>query len=208
MFIRTSLSSAKNKMARTLVLFDFDGTITTGDTFPLFLMFAKGKPATALIFARYLPHIALYFVKLMDGETLKRNIFGKAFYDEKKERLEETGKAFVESLYEKKIIKSDFLEKIRAHKKNGADVYVVSASIDVWVAEFCRRENIGCICTELDYTNDVFKGQFKTKNCNGAEKAVRIKQACDLSRFEKIIAFGNSSGDKEMFALSTEHYLV
>jgi phosphoserine phosphatase len=64
------------------------------------------------------------------------------------------------------------------------------------------------VCTCLEYEDGVFTGKLASVNCNGHEKAVRIRLAFDLASYEKIIVFGNSAGDAEMFALSNEAWFV
>jgi phosphoserine phosphatase len=62
------------------------------------------------------------------------------------------------------------------------------------------------IATEAQFVEGRFTGDFNTKNNNGEEKVKRIKQDFD-QKFDKIIAFGDTSGDKPMFAFAHEsHY--
>ncbi|MCZ6166669.1 hypothetical protein O6B35_01880 [Campylobacter ureolyticus] len=44
------------------------------------------------------------------------------------------------------------------------------------------------------------------KNCYAKEKVRRIKETFDLSKFDKIIAYGDSRGDKEMIEFADEGY--
>jgi phosphoserine phosphatase len=69
--------------------------------------------------------------------------------------------------------------------KNGNDAYCYRSSI-------CGR---------------AFHRRFQTKNNNGEEKVKRIKQVIGDQKFDKIIAFGDTSGDKPMLAFAHEsHY--
>ena len=60
---------------------------------------------------------------------------------------------------------------------------------------------------EAKFENGVFTGHFNTKNNNGVEKVNRIKKEIEGKKFDKIIAFGDTSGDKPMLSLAHEsHY--
>jgi phosphoserine phosphatase len=63
------------------------------------------------------------------------------------------------------------------------------------------------IATEAQFVEGRFTGDFQTKNNNGEEKVKRIKQVIGDQKFDKIIAFGDTSGDKPMLAFAHEsHY--
>ncbi len=190
---------------KTLALFDFDGTITTKDTFPVFFKFTFGSFYFYLGFSLFLPLFFLYILKLYDAEKFKVKMLSFYLKGKNKTWLEEKGKEFIEQLTAKKIIKQEFIEKIKTFQAQGADVAVVSASPDVWVKAFCEKHKIICLSTQLAYTNNIFNGKLNGLNCNGPEKKQRILKHFDLTQYANIIAFGDSpSGDKEMMELATE----
>lgn len=195
-------------MSNTLVLFDFDGTLTKHDTFIQFVFFAKGKPKAITGYFLFSPHIFLYYTKLLSGTTLKQKMTAFYFNGEKEEVLRSSGEQFIQKLESDGQFKNDLLQKLNGYKKNGAEVCVVSASLDIWIKPFCEKYQVNYLCTELQFENGTYNGNFKTPNCNNEEKAVRIKKAYDLSEYSTIIAFGNSSGDKAMFALADETHFI
>lgn len=195
-------------MSKTLVLFDFDGTLTKHDTFNQFVFFAKGKPKAITGYFLFSPHIFLYYTKLLSGTTLKQKMTAFYFSGEKEEFLRDAGKRFIAKLESDKEFKDDLFLKLSEFKKNGDEVCIVSASLDIWIRPFCEKHQLNYLCTELLFEKGIYTGNFKTPNCNNEEKAVRIKKAYDLSEYSKIIAFGNSSGDKSMFALANETHFI
>jgi len=52
----------------------------------------------------------------------------------------------------------------------------------------------------------VVTGKLLTKNCYGIEKANRVKEIYDLSHYERIYAYGDSTGDTELLALANESF--
>jgi len=62
------------------------------------------------------------------------------------------------------------------------------------------------VATQARFENDIFTGKFSTKNCNGQEKVNRIKKLIEKETFDKIIAFGDTSGDQEMLSWADEGF--
>lgn len=98
------------------------------------------------------------------------------------------------------------MEKLLWHKKEGQTVVIVSASMRCWLKPWCDQQHIELISTELEVEDNKLTGQFSTKNCYGVEKENRVRTAYDLSIYDNIYAYGDSSGDKELLALADESY--
>ena len=105
------------------------------------------------------------------------------------------------------IIKKSAFERISYHKKRGDLVYVVSASLDLWLKAWVESQDINLICTEIEVDEmGCINGKFTTPNCYGIEKVNRIKTKVALSQFETVYAYGNSKGDNEMLELAGEKF--
>ncbi|MEX2232874.1 MAG: HAD-IB family phosphatase, partial [Cyclobacteriaceae bacterium] len=102
------------------------------------------------------------------------------------------------------LIRPQALKAIQAYRNEGATIAVVSASAENWVKLWCDQYGILCLSTKLEVNDGIITGKISGRNCYGNEKACRIKEAFDLSKFNLIIAYGDSSGDKEMLALAHE----
>ena len=94
---------------------------------------------------------------------------------------------------------------------NGTPVFVVSASVDNWVSPFFSG-SVTVIGTKVESANGRLTGRFLTPNCYGAEKVRRLKETLpclvsDRSHYY-VIAYGDSRGDKEMFAYADESHYV
>ncbi|HXB40016.1 MAG TPA: HAD family hydrolase [Bacteroidia bacterium] len=188
---------------KKLVLFDFDGTITTKDTFPLFFKFTFGTLRYYSGFSLFAPLFLLYKLKLYEGGKLKERILSHYLKNKPQNEMQEMGKNYFDFLMKNNIIKREFLEKIEFYKKEGFCVAVVSASPDLWIKLFCTQYQIDCLCTELQYLSSVFSGKLKTKNCNGEEKRTRVKEHYNTNEFDEIVIYGDSPGDKKMMELAT-----
>jgi Phosphoserine phosphatase len=62
------------------------------------------------------------------------------------------------------------------------------------------------LATRAEFKNEIFTGNFVGNNCNGGEKVHRIKEALQGKKFDKTIAFGDTSGDKEMLEWANESH--
>ena len=106
----------------------------------------------------------------------------------------------------------------------GAQVFIVSASIDNWVRPFFKvrgLDGVRVLGTQIEVIDGRLTGKFKSNNCYGEEKVHRICEALSASTSTfspasvapfvrsqyEIEAFGDSRGDKEMLAFADKgHY--
>ena len=191
----------------TLVLFDFDGTITTQDSLDSFfrdispnkLIYLKIK------FIDTLFYFILYKLKIISLEKLKLKRINKYFslYDNEKLLL----KAINFSKYTlPKFVKNSAIEQIKMHKMYSHKVVVVSASLNILLTEFITSINIELITNDIVYDNKKKIYSFKKTDCNFHEKVIRIKSKYDLLDYKYIYAYGDSNGDYQMLSIANYKY--
>jgi HAD superfamily phosphoserine phosphatase-like hydrolase len=193
-----------------LHLCDFDGTLTKGDTLLHFLWFALSPSArlkvTLLAPIRF---TGLLFTGSWSNDRAKEQLLSLCFKGKTRVELEKSGEAFCQEVLPG-LIRSSLLETLLKARGRQERVVIVSASLDIWIKPFCQQEGFEWLCTELEYKKigahgaPQFSGYFGLPNCNRAEKARRIQMAYSLSDFRHIIAYGNSKGDYDMYALANE----
>jgi phosphatidylglycerophosphatase C len=188
-----------------LALFDFDGTISFRDSFGDFIRYAVGPLRFWLGIVCLVPVVgaflfgiirawrakelmAIYFFRGWDAEEFKR------LADEySRQRLP-------------RIVRPVALERITAHKRAGDTVVVVTASIDHWLQAWCEAQGIDLIATRLEVRKGRITGRFSTRNCSGQEKVRRIEERYDLTKFDRIYAYGDNPADRPMLRLAHEKY--
>lgn len=188
-----------------LVLFDFDGTLTWGDTFGAFLLFSVPwwkLPAGMIVLLFKLPAL-LFLEKNTRAERAKAAILEVFFGGKNRQELDRIGQSFCQNRLPA-LLRPQTVDILRASCDAGNTVAIVSASMDLWLRPFCEAERIILICTELQFEQEVFTGHFATPNCNRQEKARRIQEAFPLDQFGSIVAYGNSRGDAAMLELAHE----
>lgn len=187
---------------KKLYLFDFDGTLTYKDTMFLYLKFYNPSKFK-LQFIKHIPLFILLKLKLADAEKVKKSFISSILKGERKVKIESKSKAFFDTNFPD-IFRENALEFIKNIDRNTTECYIVSASLDIWVQPFAEKFNIKLLATRAEYKDDIFTGNFIGKNCNNAEKVNRVIDAIGNKKFDKTIAFGDTSGDKEMLAWANE----
>ena len=189
---------------KTLYCFDFDGTITKHDTMFMFLKFYSPK-RFYIQFILFIPLFILARLKLADVEKVKKSFINSIIGGESREKIAIQSDAFFRKT-SSVIFRKEALEFIEKIDRTATDCILVTASLDCWVKPFSDHLNMKLVATEARFENNLFTGDFKTKNCTGKEKVNRIKQVINGKHYDKIVAFGDSPGDKEMFAWADEYY--
>jgi phosphatidylglycerophosphatase C len=184
-----------------LALFDFDGTLSSKDSLGEFLKYASSKNSYFLNMARFLPYFALWQLRIISNSKAKERLFSLFFKGVNEEIFKQKAEEFSLQKLDT-IINEERLQILREHQAKGDRVVIVSASMECWLAPWCKREGIELLSTRLEFTKGVFSGYFATKNCHGTEKARRIQEHLDIKQYETIYAYGDSSGDNEMLALA------
>ena len=187
---------------KTIAAFDFDGTLTTKDTFLEFIRFAKGNAKAYFGFLLYAPMIALIYMRIMDNSRCKEILLSYFFKGMPYETFKELGSKFA-SRYAK--IQNPATNVIlRQHLDRGDKVYIVSASIDDWVRPIGMSLGVSdVLCTKMAVdAAGRLTGRFSTPNCYGKEKVRRLSAAEPDRVSYTLYAYGDSKGDDALLAFA------
>ena len=103
------------------------------------------------------------------------------------------------------LLRSQGIKTLMQAQDDGAEVVIVSASIDNWVKPFFAGVTV--LGTQIEVKDGVLTGRFLTKNCYGQEKVNRILACYPHREDYHLTAYGDSRGDKELLAFADEsHY--
>ncbi|HAO29503.1 MAG TPA: HAD-IB family hydrolase [Chryseobacterium indologenes] len=190
---------------KKLYCFDFDGTLTYKDTMFMYLKFYDST-RYRIQFLKHVPLFILLKLKLAETEKVKKSFIGSILKGQTQEKIELKSKHFFEHHYPI-IVRENALDFIKNIDRNNTQSLLVTASLDIWVKPFAEELKMQLVSTRAEFKNGVFTGNFIGKNCNGKEKLVRIKEEINDSKYDKIIAFGDTSGDRPMLKWANEgHY--
>jgi len=190
---------------KKLYCFDFDGTLTYKDTMFMYLKFYDSTKFRVQ-FLRHVPLFILLKLKLAETEKVKKSFIGSILKGQTQEKIEKKAKQFFEEHYPK-IVRENALDFINNIDRNNTQSLLVTASLDIWTQPFAEAFKMQLVSTRAEFKNGVFTGNFIGKNCNGKEKLVRIQEQINDHKYDKIIAFGDTSGDRQMLKWANEgHY--
>lgn len=193
-------------MAKTLVLFDFDGTITYGDSFLRFIKFYTSHTTYFIRWPFLLLGYILYKLSIISDTRLKEWVLFLYLRNEAKEKLQEKAKDFCSKILEQQV-RPGARKCLENHKKQGHTIYVVSASARLWLEPWCHHYGLHLIATHLEFKENKLSGKLQTPNCKDKEKVNRIREEIRLQDFDHIIAYGDTRPDLPMLSLADEsHY--
>ena len=192
-------------MNKNLALFDFDGTITREDTFLELIKFSKGTTRFYFGMAVLSPVLFLYKINVLANWRAKEITFSYFFKHENVEAFKQMCHRF-STLRLPHLIRPSALEKIKEHIINNDHVVIVSASSSWWISGWSNAYNIQLITTQWEVSNNKITGKINGYNCYGPVKRDLIKATLDIKSYAHIYAYGDTSGDREMLALTPESY--
>lgn len=197
-------------MSRSIALFDFDGTLTRGDSLIPFLQFVRGKTRLAIDLLAVSPQLAGYALRLLGNARAKEALLGRCLGGQPLEALRERGERFAAAGIPA-LLREDTLMRLQAHRAHGDVCVLVSASLDLYLkpwADAAGFDHVIASALETDSQQRV-TGRLADGNCHGEEKAVRVARLVgELGGAAKISAYGNSRGDIAMLSLADAPYWV
>jgi HAD superfamily hydrolase (TIGR01490 family) len=188
-----------------LALFDFDGTITEGDTFSSFLLFAVRRRRIMLGAVPLSPVVLCYRLGLISARQARPIVSRVGFQGEPANSVREVGRRYAVDVLPR-TVRRRALERIHWHKSQGDTVVVVSASLDTYLGPWCESIGVERICTELEERDGRLTGRYRHGDCSGPTKVSRIRAQYELSRYAVIYAYGDTDDDREMLQLAHRKY--
>jgi phosphatidylglycerophosphatase C len=186
---------------RLVAAFDFDGTITRKDTLVPFLRRFRGVARFAGAFVQALPGT-------LTGPdrraAYKAAVFQQLLRGVPAEDLTAAALDYGRQLPAQ--FRPATVERIRWHQQEGHEVVIVSASLRAYLDPVVEHLGLDGVCAvELEVADDGrLTGRMAGPNCRGAEKVVRLTDWLGGDSPERLWAYGNSSGDRELLAAAHE----
>ena len=192
-------------MKPALALFDFDGTITNKDTFLEFIKFYKGNLRFYSGMLLLSPWLVLFKLKIFENWKAKEMVLKYFFKGENQADFKLKSQIFAKDIIPT-MIRPKALQQLKKHIENGDKVIIISASAENWISSWVEQFNIPLLATRLEIKNGLITGNLEGKNCYGAEKINRLKIFLNNETYDKIYAYGDSSGDRELLAFATDKF--
>lgn len=182
--------------------FDFDGTLTRGDTLGPFLIRSLGWPRFLWALLLSAPWLVVYVLRLMSNHRAKARLLQVAIAGWPPEQAERHAQNFVH----------DFLPgywhpwglaQLVQHQHAGHRCVIVSASPGLYLHAVGASLGVDAVlCTEMEVMNGRYTGRMTTANCHGEEKVRRLRSWLTAQfgpdATPVLHAYGDTRGDLPM----------
>ena len=187
-----------------LFAFDFDGTLTTRDTLIEFIRYACGTVRFLLGFLLYSPLLVLMKLRLYSNGKAKQKVFAHFFKGMTIDKFDTLCQDFAST--HRHLLRPEVVSQLEQALSEGAEVLIVSASIDNWVQPFFPKVKV--LGTQIEVIDGRLTGRFLTPNCYGQEKVRRILTLHPDRSAYHLTAYGDSRGDRKMLAFADEAHMI
>lgn len=187
-----------NNSDRPIAFFDFDGTLTTGDTLMPFLHFVVGKRVYYLKLIVLSPILTGYFLRLIRNDFAKQVVLRYYLSGYSNDELIKHGEVFSRDVLPK-MHRKEGMERLRWHQSQDHECILVSASLDLYLKPWAEDQGFSEVITSsLESNQGKVSGSLKGKNCHGEEKARLIMERVKGIEYRESYAYGDTSGDNYM----------
>jgi phosphatidylglycerophosphatase C len=190
--------------------FDFDGTLTRGDTLLPFLRRSLGLPR--LLWALFLsgPWLAAYALRLMSNHRAKARLLQVSLAGWTTAKAERHAWNFVRDFIPG-FWHAWGLQQLRQHQVQGHRCVIVSASPGLYLHAVAASLGVDTVlCTEMDVQEGRYTGRMATPNCHGEQKVARLQawltQYYGAAPADRPVlhAYGDTKGDLPMLRLADQ----
>lgn len=188
---------------KRIVVFDLDGTLTPNDTFISFSCYFLGLMRFLLGIFKSSPWLLCWKMGFISGGSAKRKLYSFLYKGYKKDRVVDKAK------YYHPDYRQEVISILNQHKENGDTLYIISASLDLWVEQIARNLGVKSICTgtSVDIKGRL-DGSFSTANCYGDEKVRRLKEVETEPFFLTVYGDEPEGGDSSLFQIADRKYCL
>ena len=212
---------------KVIAAFDFDGTLTAGDTSLSFVSFALGEGILWRKLAPVAPLFGLDFLSAVWQEKVGRHdmrlgsvrgrwetqvherILRRCFVGMSGKRLRDVGREFADRELDK-CVRPAGLDRLEWHKRRGHCCVLISASIDVYLYPWGKKVGFDHVMgTELELDDrNTFTGGFAVEPCWGSAKVRRLLNQFGPREGYMLYVYGDSAGDRDLIAIADHGFLV
>ena len=187
---------------RPVAVFDFDGTLTRGDTFVPFLQTAAGGARFAGALLRAAPTLTRFALGRVPNDEAKEVLMRLSLGGKPLERLRKVGERYAREVLPRRL-RPAAVARLHWHQAQGHRCIVISASPELYITPWA--EGAGCEAAgtrlEVDAGGRV-TGAIDGENCYGPEKVRRLLEMIGTREGHRIYAYGDSRGDCELLELA------
>lgn len=188
-----------------LALFDFDGTITYRETFAGFVRASVGRRRRMLGNLVLAPYVAGYKLGWLSGERVRRRVVAFGYRGRSEREVREAAQRQLHAIVGSQL-RPEAMRRIAWHRERGDRIVVVTANLEMFVADWCRTQGLEYLCSHLETRDGVLTGRYLGRDCCGAEKPRRVRERIDLGDYASVFAYGDTVEDLPMLELADRKF--
>lgn len=188
-----------------LALFDFDGTLTTRETFGDFMRFAVTWRRRALGAPLFAPMLAGYKLGLVSGTRTRQSVVAFGFRGAHAEHVRAAGEHFAADFLPT-VLRPEAMQRLAWHQSQGDRVVLVSGGFDAYLAPWCRQHGLELLCSLLEIRGGRLTGRYHGAQCVGEEKARRVRAHLDPTAYPLRYAYGDTHEDEALLSLAHKRF--
>jgi phosphatidylglycerophosphatase C len=187
--------------------FDFDGTLTYGDTLLPFLLYTTGTMKALGKFIPQLPSLLAYACGIISRQHAKEGVLTRFFAGKPIAEIRKLGQEFAAGPL-KKLVRPESDARLRWHQQQGHRCILISASLDVYLEAWGKLMGFReVISSRMEASlQGTATGRLLGLNCWGAEKIRRLNEVLGPRDGYFLYAYGDSQGDLELMAIADRAY--
>ena len=195
------LRMTKGSNDMSLALFDFDGTIIDDDSYIRFVK--EYTPKWRLLIGSIIvwPMVQLYKRGWLNNQHMRPVISWLTFVGRREDVVKAKAAKYAASVIPN-YVRPDIQQKIDWHKAQGHRVVVVSASLDVYLREWCKHQGVELVCSQLKVKNGKYTGGYVFEDCACEYKVIGLRRLLRPETYPTIYAYGDTPEDMAMLALA------
>jgi phosphatidylglycerophosphatase C len=189
---------------RVVAAFDFDKTISTRDNVVPFLRAAVGRPRLTRALLAISPRLVAAALNEERRDAAKIALVRRTLTGYDAGRLTDVATDFADDVIAHHL-RPDVVERVEWHRSQGHELVIVSASFTSYLDPIAARLGFAAVlATELAVGDDGrLTGELVGPNVRGHEKVRRLDTWLG-DRPVFVWAYGDSSGDRELFARANQ----
>lgn len=191
-----------------LAVFDFDGTLTRGDTLLPFLHYVLGTRRFALRLPLIALIVAAMALRLLSRDEAKERVLRLCLRGMPREVLESAGRAFAAERLPG-LVRARAMERLSWHRSRGHRCVLASASLAIYVEPWAVGAGFDDVLSSaLEYDAGArATGRLAAGNCRGEEKLRRLEALHGPLPERAVYGYGDTADDEPFLARCLErHY--
>lgn len=207
-------AESMNVMPKVIAVFDYDGTLTTSESFKQFLSLLSSP---AVFYYRLIEGVLRFFYGRWRGVAsaapdpslrtfVKHHLIKSILAGRRADSLTPA----VKNLHAMRQWNHPVYEKLLYHHVRGDHIVIATGGLDLYIYELLSHvPHHAVICTEVAVVDGVVTDSMPRGNCTHTRKAERLRQyMAEHGPFDDSFGYGNAPHDLEMLKLLNHQMIV